>query len=73
MKKGNVLILAIAVTALLGGSVWLYAKKTGGHEEKKTSLRIGVLLYRGDDTFIGTLGIPWSRRRRNMKRRPESA
>ena len=55
MKKGNVLILAIAVTALLGGSVWLYAKKTGGHEEKKTSLRIGVLLYRGDDTFIGTL------------------
>ena len=28
MKKGNVLILAIAVTALLGGSVWLYAKKT---------------------------------------------
>ena len=55
MKKGNVLILAIAVTALLGGSAWLYAKKTGGHEEKKTSLRIGVLLYRGDDTFIGTL------------------
>ena len=55
MKKGNVLILAIAVTALLGGSVWLYAKKTGGREEKKTSLRIGVLLYRGDDTFIGTL------------------
>ncbi len=37
------------------GSAWLYAKKTGGHEEKKTSLRIGVLLYRGDDTFIGTL------------------
>ena len=55
MKKGNVLILAIAATALLGGSAWLYAKKTGGHEEKKTSLRIGVLLYRGDDTFIGTL------------------
>ena len=47
MKKGNVLILAIAATALLGGSAWLYAKKTGGHEEKKTSLRIGVLLYRG--------------------------
>ena len=23
--------------------------------KKKTSLRIGVLLYRGDDTFIGTL------------------
>ena len=35
MKKGNVLILAIAATALLGGSAWLYAKKTGGHEEKK--------------------------------------
>ena len=24
MKKGNVLILAIAATALLGGSAWLY-------------------------------------------------
>ena len=47
--------MASDLTALLGGSAWLYAKKTGGHEEKKTSLRIGVLLYRGDDTFIGTL------------------
>lgn len=27
MKKGNVLILAIAATALLGGSAWLYAEK----------------------------------------------
>ena len=43
MKRGNVLILAIAATALLGGSAWLYAKKTGGHEEKKMSRRIGIL------------------------------
>ena len=31
MKKGNVLIFASAETALLGGSAWMYAKKTGGH------------------------------------------
>ena len=54
MKKGNVLILAIAATALLGGSAWLYAKKTGGHEEKKTSLRIGV--HRHSRVFHGAGG-----------------
>ena len=47
MKKGNVLILAIAATALLGGSAWLYAKKTGGHEEKKKEIKIRI--YNGSE------------------------
>lgn len=37
------------------GGLWFYGTKDGGREEKKTALRIGVLLYRNDDTFIGTL------------------
>ena len=47
--------VALAAAALLGITVWRAALENGAQEEKKTSLRIGVLLYRGDDTFIGTL------------------
>ena len=36
------------------GGLWFYGTKDVGREEKKTALRIGVLLYRNDDTFIGT-------------------
>ena len=39
MKKGNVLILAIAATALLGGSAWLYAKKMSGTRREISSRR----------------------------------
>ena len=53
MKRIPVLIAASAV--LLGGALWARSGKGDGAEEKKTSLRIGVLLYRNDDTFIGTL------------------
>ena len=73
MKKGNVLILAIAATALLGGSAWLYAKKTGGMRKKRRPCG-SVSCYTAGMTRSSALsGIPWSRRRRNMKRRPGSA
>ena len=57
MKKNRfpVMMIALAAAALLGITVWRAALENGAQEEKKTSLRIGVLLYRGDDTFIGTL------------------
>lgn len=74
MKKGNVLILAIAATALLGGSAWLYAEKEqGGHEEKRRPCGPVSCYTAGMTRSSARSGIPWSRRRRNMKRRPGSA
>ncbi|MFQ9703767.1 MAG: hypothetical protein ACLR0U_19685 [Enterocloster clostridioformis] len=35
--------------------VWQYMGREDGRQMDKNSIRIGVLLYRGDDTFIGTL------------------
>ena len=35
--------------------VWQYMGRENGRQMDKNSIRIGVLLYRGDDTFIGTL------------------
>lgn len=54
MKKINLSVLIAAAVAAVGG-LWFYGTKGVGREEKKTALRIGVLLYRNDDTFIGTL------------------
>lgn len=54
MKKINLSVLIAAAVAAVGG-LWFYGTKDVGREEKKTALRIGVLLYRNDDTFIGTL------------------
>lgn len=56
MKKhwfygGTVCLVALAV---LWG-IWSYSKGQEASTQKKTSMRIGVLLYRGDDTFISTL------------------
>lgn len=47
---GAVVILAAAIAAL-----FISGLGNGTKEETKTSMRIGVLLYRGDDTFISTL------------------
>lgn len=55
MKKINFSVLIVAATVAAVGGLWFYGTKDGGREEKKTALRIGVLLYRNDDTFIGTL------------------
>ena len=37
-------------------------------EEKKNSMRIGVLLYRGDDTFIGTLRLSLEERAKEYEK-----
>ena len=55
MKKINLSVLIVAAAVAAVGGLWFYGTKDGGREEKKTALRIGVLLYRNDDTFIGTL------------------
>lgn len=55
MKKINLSVLIVAAAVAAVGGLWFYGIKDGGREEKKTALRIGVLLYRNDDTFIGTL------------------
>lgn len=55
MKKINLSVLIVAAAVAAVGGLWFYGTKEGGREEKKTALRIGVLLYRNDDTFIGTL------------------
>lgn len=54
MKKryGILAAAVILLLALLG--VFYQCLKEGGKEEKK-SIRIGVTLYRGDDSFINTL------------------
>ncbi len=56
-EKGKISVMTVAHCGdgAAWEAPWRYAGKDGAHEEKKTSLRIGVLLYRGDDTFIGTL------------------
>ena len=55
MKKINLSVLIVAAAVAAVGGLWFYGTKDGGREEKKPALRIGVLLYRNDDTFIGTL------------------
>lgn len=49
--KGGVLLFVLIAAAIL----FFYQKQENGQEKPKTSIRVGVLLYRGDDTFIGTL------------------
>ena len=47
------------LAACMGAAVlivaWQYGAREDGLKADKNSVRIGVLLYRGDDTFIGTL------------------
>lgn len=71
MKKNRfpVMMIALAAAALLGITVWRAALENGAQEEKKTSLRIGVLLYRGMIRLSGHSGVPWSRMQRSMNRR----
>ncbi len=51
MKTGNAYLLAAAVICLSVTAAGCSVKK----EEEKTSIRIGVSLYRGDDTFINNI------------------
>ncbi|MFT4008278.1 MAG: galactose ABC transporter substrate-binding protein [Lacrimispora sp.] len=54
MKKGYGLLAAAVIILLILWGVFYQGKKGGGPDEKK-SMRIGVTLYRGDDSFINTL------------------
>lgn len=55
MKKNYSLIAALAaVLILVAGCIVFQSRSHEAKEEKKT-LRIGVTLYRGDDSFINTL------------------
>ena len=48
-------LLAACMGAAVLIGVWQYMGREDGRKADKNSVRIGVLLYRGDDTFIGTL------------------
>lgn len=53
-RKGLWLSGCLTLLVLLTTAFLLYENR-GGEPGSKTSMRIGVLLYRGDDTFISTL------------------
>ena len=48
-------LLAACMGAAVLIGAWQYGAREDGRKADKNSIRIGVLLYRGDDTFIGTL------------------
>lgn len=48
-------LLAACMGAAVLIGAWQYGAREDGRKADKNSVRIGVLLYRGDDTFIGTL------------------
>lgn len=47
-------VLAAAL-GVIGGGFWLMQSRRGQEEQEKTSIRIGIFLYRGDDTFISNV------------------
>lgn len=54
MKKRYGILAVVVILLLTLWGVFYQSRKDGGKEEKK-SIRIGVTLYRGDDSFINTL------------------
>ncbi|WP_313577817.1 galactose ABC transporter substrate-binding protein [Lacrimispora sp.] len=54
MKKRYGILAVVVILLLTLWGVFYQSRKEGGKEEKK-SIRIGVTLYRGDDSFINTL------------------
>ncbi|MCI8454349.1 MAG: galactose ABC transporter substrate-binding protein [Lachnospiraceae bacterium] len=55
MKKRIILAAAVLFVCTAAFLLTARSEKEGEQEAPKTSIRIGLLLYRGDDTFIGTL------------------
>lgn len=55
MKKKYAIIAALAAALLLTVAGLLIRNRSHESKEEKTSLRIGVTLYRGDDSFINNL------------------
>lgn len=53
MKKRIIGLAAFVILCLLSGAVYLNLSQAG--QEEKKSIRIGVTLYRNDDSFINTL------------------
>lgn len=55
MRKRTWWIWGILLLAAIG--IWLWAKESRdeGRDERKDSIRLGILLYRGDDTFISNV------------------
>ncbi len=54
MKRRYGLLIGAMILLFVLWGVFYQSRKEGGQEEKK-SIRIGVTLYRGDDSFINTL------------------
>lgn len=44
-----------AALGIIGGGLWLMQGQRGQEEQEKTAIRIGIFLYRGDDTFISNV------------------
>ena len=55
VKRNWIYLLAVCLGAGILIGFWQYREHEGQRQTKKNSISIGVLLYRGDDTFIGTL------------------
>lgn len=55
MRKRTWWIWGILLLAAIG--IWFWAKESRdeGRDERKDSIRLGILLYRGDDTFISNV------------------
>ena len=61
---GGAALVFVAAAVLLFTGIGSGSAK----EEKKNSMRIGVLLYRGDDTFIGTLRLSLEERAKEYEK-----
>ncbi|MCI8512538.1 MAG: galactose ABC transporter substrate-binding protein [Lachnospiraceae bacterium] len=55
MKKRIIFVTAVLIVCMAALFLGADGGRRDGQGAKKTSIRIGLLLYRGDDTFIGTL------------------
>ena len=55
MKKRTWWIWGILFLAAIGVWSWAKGSRDEGQDEKKDSIRLGILLYRGDDTFISNV------------------
>ena len=55
MRKRTWWIWGILLLAAAGMWVWAVGSRDKGQDEEKDSIRLGILLYRGDDTFISNV------------------
>lgn len=55
MRRKYQILLAVLLFLLLAGGIGLWSRREQEGEKEKTSIRLGILLYRGDDTFISNV------------------